>query len=80
MGKTGKSSQRVFLEGNGHFLQDRPHLFIKGYPFIKEFIIGNTLIERFSTGHKAFPSLKWPFSSRSPPSFYTKKRKLGNPL
>ena len=51
-------AQGISFTENGHFLQDRPHPFIKGNPFIKEFIIGNTFIEGFSTGHKAFPLLK----------------------
>ena len=51
-------AQGISLTENSHFLQDRPHPFIKGNPFIKEFIIGNTFIKGFSTGHKAFPLLK----------------------
>ena len=27
-------AQRVFLSGNGHFLQDRPHLFFVSWPSI----------------------------------------------
>ena len=51
-------AQGISLTEHSHFLQDRPHPFIKGNPFIKEFIIGNAFIKGFSTGHKAFPLLK----------------------
>ena len=50
-------AQGISLNENSHFLQDRPHPFIKGNPFIKEIKLGNTSIHAFSTGHKAFPFL-----------------------
>ena len=41
------NAQRISFTENGHFLQDRPHPFIKENSFIKGFIIGNSLIKRF---------------------------------
>ena len=62
-------AQGISLTENSHFLQDRPHPFIKGNPFIKEFIIRNTFIKGFSTGHKAFPLLKMAIFFKIAPTF-----------
>ena len=63
----------IFLDENGHFLQDRPlrwkNIRVLCIPFTEnDHFLQDRPIDEKHSGAMHFLSWKWPFSSRSPPS------------